>query len=59
MSKCVQCGDKADIHINWVAKKSETEEVPQEAEICNQCMSTLWNVSKNTQFGQTLIIGKI
>ena len=59
MTKCIQCNEPADIHINWLAKKSETENIPQQCNVCNSCMSILWNQSKNTQFGQTLIISNI
>lgn len=71
MTKCIQCNEKADIHINWLAKKSETENIPQEADICNSCMTVLWNGggtdangkmlhgSKHSQFGQTLTISEI
>jgi len=29
MAKCTQCAEPADLHINWLAKVSETENKPQ------------------------------
>lgn len=54
--ECVQCKQPADVHISWLAKKSMTEDEPQECDICNECMTILWNKYKNTQFGQTINI---
>lgn len=68
MTKCVQCANPADLHIAWLAKVGEEENVPQECDICSSCMSIIWNGGgsdangkklhgfKNTQFGQTVRI---
>jgi protein-arginine kinase activator protein McsA len=68
MKKCVQCQEPADLHIKWLAKKTETENEPQECDICSSCLSLIWNGGgtdangkklhgfKHTQFGQTLTI---
>ena len=59
MNKCIQCQEPADMHINWLSRKTETENEPQNAYICSNCMAIIWNTYKNTQFGQTLIISDI
>ena len=60
MKKCIQCQNFADIHISWLARVSETENKPQECDICNACMSNLYNQGfKRTKFGQTLIISDL
>lgn len=56
MKKCTQCGGPADLHIAWLAKKSMTEDMPQECFVCNECMSFLWAKYHGTQFGQTIQI---
>ena len=54
--KCVQCGDPADLHISWLAKRSENESHPDECDICSACLAPLWSKFSHTQFGQTLQI---
>lgn len=58
MLKCIQCGDPADMEIAWLAKKSTTEDEPQECPICSGCLSIIWSRYSNTQFGQTLQISE-
>lgn len=54
--RCTQCGEPADMHIAWLAKKSTTEDEPQECNICSGCLSTIWSRFSHTQFGQTIQI---
>lgn len=56
MKKCNQCGNPADLHIRWLAKKDVNENIPQQCHICNACMSLLWSKHHATQFGQTVQI---
>lgn len=56
LCSCQQCGGPAEMHITWLAKKSENENETQQCNICNECMSVLWTKYSSTQFGQTIQI---
>jgi formate dehydrogenase maturation protein FdhE len=56
---CTQCNGKADLHIYYLAKRSNVENEEQECGICNECLKALWGKFSYTQWGQTLVIEKL